>query len=75
MSRLPSSKRAVFLRALQHMGATTEAARGGGSGVRILYAGRFSMLHVHPSKEVGSAIAARTLKDLGIDPDEFRKHL
>jgi hypothetical protein len=47
----------------------------GGSGIQVLYQGARTTFHVHPSAEVGPALASKVMKALGIDSDELREVL
>jgi predicted RNA binding protein YcfA (HicA-like mRNA interferase family) len=72
VSHLPSLKRNAFLRVLSRLGVTCEEARAGGSLVKLSRGAYYDSFHVHPSEEVGPRLAAKVLRRLGIDPEDFR---
>lgn len=71
MSRLPSLKRDEFLRALGRLGVVAEAARSGGSLIKLRRGSLYDSFHIHPNEEVGPRLAARIQGGWGSIPRIF----
>ena len=66
-------KSSEFKRWLEKQGATFTSGKG--SHLKVELDGKFSVLPLHKSKEIGTGLVAKIKKDLGLKKEEICWHI